>query len=123
MFDTFWQDIKYAVRSLRRTPGFTAAAIVTLALGIGATSAIFTVVNAALLKGPPYPEPHRLLVLATPESSAHPGQLFLYLRDQLRVFENVAARRTSNGWNLVAGDFATYVTAMRVSDRYFETLG
>ena len=123
MIGTLRQDLKYAVRSLRRAPGFTAAAIVTLGLGIGATSAIFTVVNAALLKEPPYPEPDRLLVLTTPESGSQTGQLFLYLRDQSRIFENIAARRQTNGWNLVAGRFVSYVPGQRVSERYFETVG
>lgn len=123
MLETIWQDVRYAARSLRRTPGFTVAALLTLALGIGATSAIFTVLNAALLKPPPYPEPDQLLVLATPDGGSQTGQLFLYVRERLSAFEHLAAQRVSNGWNLVAGDYVTYVDALRVSEGYFDALG
>jgi len=123
MLETIWQDVRYAARSLRRTPGFTVAALLTLALGIGATSAIFTIVNAALLKPPPYPEPDRLFVLTPPDGGSQTGQLFLYLRGRLTAFERLAAQRTSNGSNLVAGDFVAYVDALRVSEGYFEVLG
>ncbi len=65
------RDVPYAVRGLRRTPGFTVAAILTLALGIGATTAIFTVVNAVVLRPLPYPESHRLVRVA--ETVTTPG--------------------------------------------------
>ena len=68
MIGAIWEDVKYAGRSLRRTPGFTAAAVVTLALGMGANTTIFTLLDAVLFKPLPVSRPHEL-VSAIPASS------------------------------------------------------
>src|SRR5205085_1630896 len=88
--ETLWRDCRYSARSLRKSSGFTAVAIVTLALGVGATTAIFGVVNAVLLRPLPYPEADRLVYIGQQyrgglEGSGEPK--FLFWREQSRSFE------------------------------------
>ncbi|MCZ6915252.1 MAG: ABC transporter permease [Gemmatimonadetes bacterium] len=91
------QDIKYATRRLRRTPGFTIVALLTLALGIGANTAMFTVLNSVFLRALPYAEPDRLLVVyqttevagGQERPASYPA--FEYWRDNTRVFDRFAA--------------------------------
>ena len=111
-------DIRLAVRSIRRAPAFALASLVTLAVGIGATTAIFSVVDAALLEPPPYPEPHRILALGHQD-----GQTFHYVRDRARGFQRIAAHGGSSGWNLLIRDRAEYVRGVPVSEGFFEVLG
>ncbi len=90
---TVLQDVRYAARGLRKAPGFAAVTILTLALGIGATTAIFTVVNGVLLKPLPFEDPDELVsVLNTRASttvrSLNESQYFTY-RNENRVFEDV----------------------------------
>ena len=93
------RDVRYAARSLRHSPAFTIAAVATLALSIGATTSMFSVVNAVLLRALPYPEPDRVVVLcehnvanpdARPCNTLNPAN-FLYWRDVSKSFESLGA--------------------------------
>ena len=92
------RDLRYAIRVLLARPGFSAVAILTLALGIGANTAIFTVVNAVLLRPLPFRDPHQLVLLIE-RTSQFPivttsWQNYVDWRDQSRSFEAVAAVRS-----------------------------
>ena len=125
--DGFLKDIRYAVRSLLKQPGFTLVAGITLALAIGANSAIFTLMDAVLLRPLPVPHPEQLVMVATrtQEGGLHPDfsyPLYQALRDGNDVFAGLlAASDTSFGLN--AGDRTERVRGEYTSANYFSALG
>jgi putative ABC transport system permease protein len=124
--ETLLQDARYGVRLLRRSPGFAATAILTLALGIGANTAIFTIVDTVLLRPLPYADPDRLVTVGdrNPDgSSANAGfDTMIAWRDRSHTLEAFAAMRP---WTptLVTGAGAERLQAVRVSWNYFDLLG
>src|SRR4029079_7140062 len=126
--NNLWQDVRYATRILFKSPALTTIALLTLALGIGVNSAIFSVVNAIVLRPLPYPESERLMViwgnlhkngLEEIEASA------LELRDfqqQSQSFDQIAAYSTQ-GLNLTGVDQPERLRGGAISANLFQTLG
>src|SRR5688572_13654202 len=121
------RDLRYAFRMLRKTPGFTIVALVTLAVGIGVNTAVFTVVNALLLSPLPFADPSRLATVTTfssspkgaSENDAVDGKTFLAIKkDATTVDVAVSSGELSGGVNLVANGVAAHVAQRRVSAGY-----
>ncbi|MDF2773264.1 MAG: permease [Geminicoccaceae bacterium] len=114
-------DLRYAVRSMRRRPGFTTVAILTLALGIGANAAIFSAVRGILLRPLPFREPDRLVAFNAEQFIANAE--LLYLREHARTLSTVGAMSPGWGMALTGVGEATQLTTGRVSPNLFEMLG
>jgi putative ABC transport system permease protein len=128
---TIKQDVRYAVRQLRRSPGFSAVVIATLAVGIGGTTAVFSVMHALVLAPLPYAQPGQLVRLYQQEPG-NPGTRggvsaphFRTLRDQAASFVDVAARyvREDLGLDLSSGGNPQRLRVLLVTSDYFRTLG
>jgi putative ABC transport system permease protein len=125
---SLWQDLRYGARTLLKNPGFTAIAVITLALGIGANTAIFSVVNAVLLRPLQYAEPDRIIQIWQTFPQLGSNQVtvsapeFLDYKDQNHVFERIAAFRPQ-GFTLMGGSEPERILGFRVSADLFPLLG
>src|SRR5262245_25778621 len=125
--DTLLQDIRYAVRKLARTPGFTLIAVATLALAIGATTSIFSIVNGVLLKPLPFAQPDRVVFVSSVNREGRTNPMstldFIDYRDQSKSFVGMAAydgqamSLTGNGSQPVR------LEASQVGAKFFDLLG
>jgi putative ABC transport system permease protein len=122
--DSVLQDIRYGARMLRKNPGFTAVAVLTLALGIGANTAIFSLVNGILLVGLPFPHPERLVsVTGTGDGSGtYPRGAFVAMREQIHSMD-AAAYAEGHEFNLTGAGEATRLSGTYVSAEFFSILG
>src|SRR5256886_4330757 len=123
-----WQDLRYGARMLLKNPGFTTVAVIALALGIGANSAIFSVVNTVLLRPLPYKNPERLVMVwednskqGFPRDTPSPAN-FMDWRDQNHVFESIAAL-VEISFNLTGAGEPERIDGQRVSASLFSLLG
>jgi len=133
-FDSVWQDLRYAVRTFARTPGLTFLIVVSLAIGIGATSAIFSVVNSLLLEPLPYPHPDRLAVLwlrspgiKIPQDWPSPGE-YMDVKHENRSFSDLSISQGGAGTLIGRGGEAPFpepqrVEVLRTSSNLFRMLG
>jgi predicted permease len=126
----FLQDVNYGLRQFWRNPGFTATVVTTLALSIGANTAIFSIVNALMLKSLPYSQPERMGTIFTriqgPVSSDERhhinGEQWELLRDNVPSLLSAVAAPTTSGVNLQSGSQAQYLHAGRISAQYLDVL-
>jgi putative ABC transport system permease protein len=126
-FEACWRDARYGARMLRKNPGFTAVAVLTLALGIGANTAIFSIVNAVLLRSLPYPDPNQLVLmfnvpLQQPDAlSSISYRDFALCREQSRVFSDIAGNAFHDLTLTGAGE-PSIVNAAAVTPEIFSLL-
>jgi predicted permease len=124
---TLLQDLRFGLRMLAKNPGFTAVVIVTLALGIGANTAMFSVVYGVLLRPLPYPDPERIVQISRTyrgqeEYSGFTAADFDFWQEHRDPFQHIAAS-TGAGFNLVGEGRAERIHALRVSPEYFDVYG
>src|SRR5215472_986102 len=122
------QDIHYAARQLRKKPGFSVVAVFTLAFGIGANTAIFSVIHAVLLRPLPYREPGQLVAVGSDTKAADNGiayQHYQAWRDQSRAYEGLAVYYRNSGWSRVTltGEEPESAQGTYASANFFEVMG
>ena len=129
--DALRQDLRYSIRTLRKSPGFTIIAVLTLAIGIGSTTAMFAVANGVLLRKLPVREQDRVVVMWIEDRASHFAHLpfsygaFTALRDRRGAFESLAGIDQNGAWSMPAevGDLTTTLRGGVVAGDFFGVLG
>lgn len=131
LVESLVQDVRFGARTLCKTPGFAAVAVLTIGLGIGLNATIFSVVSGVLLRRPPVFDPDRLVSLVSTNAakdwsgSISPVSVpnFVAWRQQSSAFEGLAAAEPFNNWSLSGGEQPERVSVTRVTANYFSILG
>jgi putative ABC transport system permease protein len=126
--ETFWHDLRYALRMLRKNPGFTAVAVITLALGIGANTAIFSVVNSVLLRPLPFREPNQLVRIYSEFPTMQLKKFWLSPPELLDIQKDSKSWEAIGGWaaggqNVGTNSEPLRVTSAAVTKGLLDTLG
>ena len=122
MLHAILQDVRYALRALRGSPGFAAVAILSLALGIGANTAIFSLIDSVILKTLPVVHPEHLLQVTIDKSAYFTNPIWEQIRDRQDVFSGIFAYGGGR-FNLATGGEARYAQGNYASGQFFDTLG
>src|SRR5262249_55415841 len=127
-FDSAWQDLRFAARALRKSPAFTAVAVLTLALGIGVNTAIFSVVYAVLLRALPYDRPDQLALIwsnyqqmGAPRAPAA-GPMVAEIEQRAHLIQSIAAIWVGNA-TLTGDDNPEQIKIASVTTNFFQVLG
>src|ERR1044071_8040461 len=127
--DTLLQDVRYGLRTLLRQPGFAATAILTLALGIGATTAIFSVVNAVVVRPLPYDQPERVMYVTNvntrtgTRNTTISGPDFFDWRAQNHSFEVLSYYTGAVETSVTINNVSDYAAVARIAPGYFKVFG
>lgn len=121
--ETIWRDLRYALRLLRKSPGFTLAGVASLTLGIGANTAIFSVVHAVLLRALPYPQPNQLVHIGGKGRDDVTIPEYEFFKEHISAFASEAGLRGVSNQNLITGEKQESIGALIVTAGFFHTLG
>ena len=121
--ETLWRDLRYAFRLLRKNPGFTLTAVASLALGIGANTAIFSIVHAVLLRALPYPQPGQLMHVGGKDRPDLTIPEYQFWKEHALAFASAAGLRGVGEQTLTAGEKQESIGVMTVTAGFFRTLG
>ena len=122
-FESLRQDLQYALRVLRKSPGFALVAVLSLALGVGANTTAFSLVHALLLRQLPYPDPGRIVMIGQKPHFGASVNEYLFWKEHARAYSSVAAYGGGGDANLIYGPVRESVKILRVSADFFRTLG
>src|SRR5687768_3581210 len=131
LHETILRDVRYALRVLRKSPGFSVTAVLTLAMAVAINAAVFSIVDGVLLKPLPFPEPDRLMLVESTVQgngermtrTAQHGQAWVTIRDHATTMDAAVFSTWVSGVNIVAGDRAIHADQQKVGSGFFGVLG